>query len=194
MTVPSGAVSGFRDYAKRLDATLALTDWDAVGALAEDLRGCWREGRQVFICGNGGSAANALHIANDLLYGVAKKGGRGLRIQALPSNVSVLTCLANDQGYPSIFALQLANFADPGDLLIVLSGSGNSPNILAVLDEARRMDVRSWAVLGYSGGQAKQSADNALHFAVDDMQIAEDLQLIVGHMLMQWLSDQESGK
>ncbi len=177
----------FQGYGQRLNGALAQADWAAIAALAEDLAACWREGRQVFLCGNGGSAGNALHIANDLLYGVARKGGRGLRVQALTANVAVLTCLANDEGYHSAFSLQLSSQAAPGDLLIALSGSGNSANILEALATARTQGLKSWAILGYSGGKAKTMADRALHFAVDDMQIAEDLQLIVGHMLMQRL-------
>ncbi|HXP96683.1 MAG TPA: SIS domain-containing protein [Telmatospirillum sp.] len=194
MTISDRIAPDFQNYAEKLRETLAAANWESIGALAKDLQSCWRERRQVFVCGNGGSAANALHIANDLLYGIAKKEGRGLRIQALPANVSVLTCLANDDGYQNIFSGQLASLANPGDLLIVLSGSGNSPNILSALDEARRIGMRSWAILGFSGGKAKQSADHALHFAVNDMQISEDLQLVVGHMLMQWLRDQGCGE
>jgi D-sedoheptulose 7-phosphate isomerase len=151
------------------------------------MRKCWREQRQVFLCGNGGSAGNAMHLANDLVYGIAKDHGLGLRALALPSNSSVVTCLANDIGYDRIFSAQLAVQARAGDLLIVLSGSGNSPNILRVLEQAKTMGLRSVAILGYSGGKAKALADSAIHFAVDDMQIAEDLQLIAGHMIAQWL-------
>jgi D-sedoheptulose 7-phosphate isomerase len=155
--------------------------------LAEDLRACWQAGRQAFICGNGGSAGNAIHLANDFLYGIAKGKGPGMRVHALPANPSVLTCLANDVGYDSIFSMQLAAQAEKGDVLIALSGSGNSPNILKALEEAKRLGMRSYAILGYSGGRAKAMADVAIHFPVEDMQLAEDLQLVIGHMIMQWL-------
>ena len=75
----------------------------------------------------------------------------------------------------------------PGDLLVVLSGSGNSPNILRVLEQAKTMSVKSCAILGYTGGRCKSLADLAIHFPVDDMQVAEDMQLVVGHILMKWL-------
>ena len=106
---------------------------------------------------------------------------------ALSANPAVMTCLANDVGYEHVFSEQLAVQAEAGDLLIVLSGSGNSPNILCALEKAKVMGVKSYAVLGFAGGKSKQLADVAIHFPVDDMQIAEDMQLIVGHMLMQWL-------
>jgi D-sedoheptulose 7-phosphate isomerase len=177
----------FDQYARRLQDVLATSDWSGVAQLAEELRDCWASGRQVFLCGNGGSAANAMHLANDLLYGVSKRQGSGLRVSALPANSSVLTCLANDEGYDAIFSLQLAVQARKGDVLIALSGSGNSPNILKALEQARSMGVKSYAILGYSGGKAKAAAEVPIHFPVEDMQLAEDLQLVVGHMLMQWL-------
>jgi len=183
----------FAGYASRLSDALAEASWAGVEALARELLDCWQRGRQVFLCGNGGSAGNAMHLANDFLYGISKTFGSGLKVHALPANASVLTCLGNDCGYDQIFAMQLAVQAAKGDVLIALSGSGNSPNILKALEQARKMGVRSYAVLGYSGGKAKALADVAIHFGVDDMQIAEDLQLIVGHMVMQWLYEQREG-
>jgi D-sedoheptulose 7-phosphate isomerase len=179
--------ASFLSYTSRLEAALKAADWAAVEQLSDALLACWRQGRRVFVCGNGGSAANATHIANDFIYGIGKRDALGLRIQALTANVAVLTCLANDEGYAEIFSRQLAVDAQAGDVLIVLSGSGNSPNILKVLEQARTMGVRSFAVLGYSGGRAKALADVPIHFAIDDMQISEDLQLVVMHMIMQWL-------
>jgi D-sedoheptulose 7-phosphate isomerase len=175
--VDSQHASFFTGYARRLQNVLAEADWGPSVRLAEELRACWQEGRQVFLCGNGGSAGNAIHLANDFLYGIAKGQGAGMRVHALPANASVLTCLANDVGYDSIFSMQLAAQAQKGD----------SPNILRALEQARALGMRSYAILGYSGGKAKSLADVPIHFAVDDMQISEDLQLVVGHMVMQWL-------
>jgi len=177
----------FADYSSRLQAVLVTSDWSAVVQLAVDMQLCWQEGRRVFLCGNGGSAGNAIHLANDFLYGVAKRSGGGLKVMALSANSAVITCLANDIGYDHIFSEQLAVQAQQGDLLIALSGSGNSPNIVRVIEQAKAMGVKSYAVLGFTGGQCKQLADVPIHFPVNDMQIVEDLQIIVGHMLMQWL-------
>ena len=174
-------------YADKLSHVLASADWSNVDQLGKDIRECWLAGRQVFFCGNGGSAGNAIHLANDFLYGIAKRTGAGLKVQALSANQAVMTCLANDVGYDSIYAEQLAVLAKAGDLLVVLSGSGNSPNILRVLEQASSMGVKSCAILGYSGGKCKSLADLPIHFPIDDMQIAEDMQLVVGHMLMKWL-------
>jgi D-sedoheptulose 7-phosphate isomerase len=187
MTLPTPTTVFFGDYSVRLQTTLAGRDWSAVAELAADICKCWHEKRQVFFCGNGGSAGNAIHLANDFVYGIAKRPGGGLRAHALPANSAVLTCLANDIGYDRIFAEQLAVMANPGDVLVVLSGSGNSPNIVAALEQAKAMRVKSFAILGYGGGRCLELADVPVHFEVNDMQIAEDLQLIVGHMVMQWL-------
>ena len=174
-------------YSSRLQGVLASSDWSNVNLLAQDMLRCWQEKRQVFFCGNGGSAGNAVHLANDFLYGIAKKTGGGLKVQALSANSAVMTCLANDIGYESIFSEQLAVQAQAGDLLIALSGSGNSPNIVRVIEQAKAMGVKSYAILGFTGGKCMELADVPIHFQVNDMQIAEDMQLIVGHMMMQWL-------
>ena len=174
-------------YSRRLQAVLAGADWSGVYSLSLAMFTAWQLGRRVFLCGNGGSAGNAIHLANDFLYGTAKKTGGGLKAIALSANAAVVTCLANDVGYDSIFSEQLAVHAEKGDLLIVLSGSGNSGNIVRVLEQAKVMGVQSYAILGFTGGKSKKLADVAIHFPVDDMQIAEDLQLIAGHMVMQWL-------
>jgi D-sedoheptulose 7-phosphate isomerase len=177
------------EYAAALGTVLASFDWSPVVELSKALAQGWSERRQLFLCGNGGSAANAIHLANDLIYGIAKDTGIGIRVTALPSNQAVLTCLGNDIGYDAIFSQQLAVLGSRGDILIVFSGSGNSPNILRALETANVMGMKTYAVLGYGGGKAKALAGTPIHFAIDDMQISEDLQMIVGHMLMKMLSN-----
>jgi D-sedoheptulose 7-phosphate isomerase len=187
--LPSPSVL-FSDYSERLATTLRDFDWTPVEQLAHDLLDCWRTGRQVFLAGNGGSGGNANHLANDFLYPLSKTQGSGIRVHSLSANPAALTCLANDEGYDRIFSMQLAVLAREGDVLIVLSGSGNSANIVRALEEARTIGMTSYALLGYSGGKARSLADVPIHFRVDDMQIAEDAQMIVGHMLLQWLHAQ----
>lgn len=177
----------FFSYSERLQKLLAATDWKLAGPLADALLDAWKTKKNVFLAGNGGSGANANHIANDFIYPVSKRMGSGLRIRSLSDNPAVLTCLANDEGYENIFSSQLAVLADAGDLLVVFSGSGNSPNILKVLQHAREMGVRSFAVLGFDGGQALELADHALHIPCDDMQISEDVQMILFNMMLQYL-------
>jgi len=183
----SGGLDYFQSYADRLGTILAETDWQVIEPLAAALFDAWRNKRQVFLAGNGGSAGNANHIANDFIYPVSKQMGSGLRVRALSENPATLTCLANDEGYEHIYSAQLGALADAGDLLIVLSGSGNSPNIVRVLEEAKKRQLATYAIIAFDGGRAKAIADHPIHFAVDDMQIAEDLQMIVFNMILQYL-------
>lgn len=162
-------------------------------SLARELKRCWKNQQNVFICGNGGSAANALHIANDLHYGIGACSGEkivpGIRVEAISANNAIVTCLANDTGYENIFSNQLMTKGNKSDVLIVLSGSGNSPNIVKALEVANEMNMITSAIVGYSGGKCSRLAEIPIHIAVDDMQIAEDTQLIIGHIIMQWLNN-----
>lgn len=180
-----------KNYIDKLSHALSLDAMLQIETLGEALREAWRDGRNIFLCGNGGSAGNAVHLANDLLYGagVNNSGGGGLRVEALSANPAVLTCLANDLGYDQIYAEQIKVKGRPGDVLIVLSGSGNSPNIVKALEAGNAINMKTFAILAYTGGLCKGLAQHLIHFEIDDMQIAEDLQLIVGHICMQWLCD-----
>lgn len=183
-----------KNYSDKLSRALDLRAMDKVQILAEALREAWRDGRAIYLCGNGGSAGNAIHIANDLLYGVGVNNGGGLRVEALNANAAVITCLANDLGYDHIYAEQLKVKAQVGDVLLVLSGSGNSPNVVNALKTGEVMGMKTFAILGFSGGRCKEIAQNPIHFEVDDMQVAEDLQLIIGHICMQWLCQEGRGQ
>ncbi len=178
-----------QDYQNRLIRCIQTFDWSPVARLAQEILLIQKEGRHIFLCGNGGSAANAMHIANDLLY--LRLKGRGVKAEALPANQAVVTCLANDIGYENIFSFQLEQSGKEGDMLIVLSGSGNSKNILKAVETAKNMRIQTCAILGFDGGKCLKLVDIPIHFSINDMQIAEDLQLIVGHMLMQWLKEGE---
>ncbi|MDC3193533.1 SIS domain-containing protein [Alphaproteobacteria bacterium] len=177
----------FSDYANQLNVVLAEADWSPLLQLAQMLLTLRDNGGRVFFCGNGGSAANAVHLANDLLYAVAEKTGAGIDAVALSANPAVITCLGNDLGFDNIYSEQLAVSGRENDILIVLSGSGNSQNIINAIEAAKTKKMKTAAVLGFDGGRCKQIADLPIHFAIDDMQISEDLQLTVGHMLMKWL-------
>ncbi len=182
-----------KHYGDRLVDCVRAFDWASVEKLVRKMLSVRKAAGQVFLCGNGGSAANAMHIANDLSYLGSKVSGRGIRAVALPANQSVLTCLANDTGYENIFAFQLRNLGRKGDVLIALSGSGNSPNVLKAVAAAADMGIWTCAILGFDGGRCLEMADVALHFPVNDMQIAEDLQLVTGHMVMQRLMEEGVG-
>ena len=184
----TGFQSFSKDYLSRLKRALDLIPAEPLEVLAHALMTAWRDKKQVFIFGNGGSAGNAIHLANDFLYGISKQLGHALRVSALTANPAVITCLANDTGYANIYAHQLQVKGRPGDLLIVLSGSGNSANVVQALETANALGLKTFAILAYSGGRCRELAEVPIHFAIDDMQIAEDTQLVVGHLCMQWLN------
>ena len=196
MTLSSTTTSAFSDrafsYLDRLRDCFSETNLAAVENLAGELHQAWIDGRNVYLCGNGGSAANAIHIANDLHYGIGACGPGtklpGLRVEALSANSGVITCLANDTGYENIYSHQLEVKAKKGEILIALSGSGNSRNITKALETANAIGLQTFAVLAFTGGECKKLAKTAIHFEINDMQIAEDTQLVVGHLCMQWLN------
>ena len=175
------------DYSARLASALTLPAINKVPELAEAFKHAWDSKNTIYLCGNGGSAGNAIHLANDFIYGAGLARGIGLRIESLSANSAVLTCLANDIGYEEVYAEQLRVKANIGDVLLVFSGSGNSPNIVRALEMGNKLGMETFAILGFSGGKCKELAKHPLHFEISDMQIAEDLQLIIGHMIMQWL-------
>lgn len=183
----SSFVGKSKTYLRRLQEACEAIPLEKVELLADALLNSWKNKNQVFIFGNGGSSANAIHLANDFIFGISKKFGSGIRIHSLSANTSIITCLANDIGYENIYKYQLGLMSDPGDIVIALSGSGNSPNIIRALEYARDAQLQSFALLGYNGGECLNLASTSIHVPVHDMQISEDLQLIIGHLLMQSL-------
>jgi len=176
------------NYVQKLSHSLENMSYEEIQFLAGCLKSAWVSGKTIYICGNGGSAGNAIHLANDLLFGAGLSNGLGLRVEALSANSAVLTCLANDIGYENIYSAQLKVKANPDDLLIVLSGSGNSPNVIKALEVANELKMKTFAIVAFDGGKCRDIAQKVIYFDINDMQIAEDLQLIVLHMCMQWLS------
>ena len=153
-----------KTYAEKLSRALSQNAMEEIPTLGDALRECWKLGRTVYICGNGGSAGNANHMANDFFYGAGVSNGGGLRVEALSANPAILTCLANDVGYDEIYAEQIRVKANPGDVLIVLSGSGNSANVVRALEMGNAKGMKTFAILGFSGGRCKKIAQHPIHF------------------------------
>lgn len=137
----------------------------------------------IFLIGNGGSAGNAIHIANDFLCGLSIYADTNCKVNALPANQATNTCLANDIGYDLIFEKQLEVLGRPGDLLLSFTGSGNSKNIINAIKYANRSQIDSFLLVGYDGGECLKLSSNYIHININDMQICEDLQLIIFHMI-----------
>lgn len=181
-------MKSFSNYSANLFAALGLVDNNQVSKLENDLIDLWNRRGKLFICGNGGSAGNAIHLANDFIFGAGHPYRPGLDVEALTANAAVLTCLANDLGYSDIFSYQLKAKAKSGDILLALSGSGNSENVIEALTVAKKLGLTTYSFLGFSGGKAKSLSDHSIHISCEDMQICEDVQLIIGHHLVQELN------
>ena len=151
-------------------------------------------GRSVFILGNGGSASTASHMAADLVKNTIGPNMRRFRIMSLNDNIPLLTALSNDLGYDNMFAEQLQNLIQPGDVLIVISGSGNSPNVLKAMEYARSRSAQVAALLGFGGGKAAELADLVVLIDSDDYGVVEDAHLIINHILVEHFRQRLAGE
>jgi len=170
------------DYVQAQNATLSSVPVEAVARLVELLRQAQAEDRQVFICGNGGSAANASHFATDLGKGASDKLGKRFRVLSLTDNVAWMTALGNDYAYEDIFAGQLQNFARPGDLLLSISVSGNSPNCVKALAWAKKNGVKTLVIVGAKRGRMAEVADEAIVINETHYGRVEDVHMNLLHM------------
>jgi D-sedoheptulose 7-phosphate isomerase len=150
------------EYLQGFEAVLHLIDVDAVQAIVRRLQDARDSRATIYLAGNGGSAATASHWANDLGKGAKTSGQASIRVMSLADNTAWLTALANDEGYERVFAGQLENFAKPGDVLVVLSASGNSPNLLRAVELARARRLITIGLLGFDGGALKTMVDEVL--------------------------------
>jgi D-sedoheptulose 7-phosphate isomerase len=149
-------------YLADLQAALSAMDLDAILRIVEQLRVARDAGRTIFIAGNGGSAATASHWVNDLAKATKRSGRPAIRVIGLVDNVSWLTALANDEGYDRVFSGQLENFVEPGDVLAVISASGNSPNVLRAVEAARAAGAITVGFVGFDGGRLRDLVDECL--------------------------------
>jgi D-sedoheptulose 7-phosphate isomerase len=150
------------DYFQLLETLLRNVDLNALDRVVKRLQSARDTGAMVYIAGNGGSAATASHWVNDLGKATKCAGRTSLRVMSLSDNTAWLTALANDEGYDVVFSGQLENFAQPGDVLIAISASGNSPNLLRAVELARQRSVFTIALLGFDGGLLKDEVDEYL--------------------------------
>ncbi len=146
------------------------------------------EGKTVYVCGNGGSASTASHLTSDFNKGVSEKLQVAHRFECLCDNVASMMAIANDISYDDIFEYPLKRRMRKGDVLIAISGSGNSENVIRAVKYAKKLGNTIIGMSGYSGGKLKELSDVKLHVPVDNMQITEDIHLIFNHLMMFILS------
>lgn len=178
-------MQGAEEYRQRLMRVLEALPVEVIGEVAEALWRARSEGKTIFLCGNGGSASTASHIACDLGKGTARPGRPRFRILALTDNIPTMTAYANDVSYADIFVEQLKNLFQPGDVVIGISGSGNSENVLRAVRYARERGGLAIGFTGGQGGRLKGEVDLCLIVPSEDLQQIEDVHLMVGHILMQ---------
>jgi D-sedoheptulose 7-phosphate isomerase len=174
-------------YLEELSATIQKLPLPEIERLVGLLFQAYDDGRTIYLFGNGGSAALASHMTCDLSKGTAPIAGKRLRAIALTDNVALITAWANDTRYERIFAEQLENLLHPGDVAFAISGSGNSPNILAALSFARQAGAVTAGISGFEGGLMKSLCDVCVVVPSDDMQIIEDLHVSISHSIFRVL-------
>lgn len=185
-----GTKLGWSAYLDRFQRELSKVDAASIQRWSDALFSAWQGQKQVFIIGNGGSGTTASHLAEDLAKGTIPDASlndeefQRLRVQSLTDNVGWIMAVGNDLAYDQIFVQQLMNLAQPGDLLIAISGSGNSPNILNAVDWANRHGVKTFGLTGYSGGQLQGMQQEGIHVALDDMGMVESIHLGIHHWVL----------
>ena len=181
---PMNDIKRLDEYKNMLLSAVTGFDFGQLESAVQLVRETYRADRQIFTMGNGGSAAVAVHLAADFGKNIAKPGEKFPRIMTLCANSSALTALGNDSGYDETFSGQLRNFLNPGDLLIAISSSGNSPNIVKGVEFAQANGGKVIGMSGFDGGRLKQLADISLHVPVKVYEVVEDVHSIFCHAII----------
>lgn len=187
----SGAVNylpAISAYLRTEMEILSRLDQNAINALMNLMEETRKSGHRIFLCGNGGSAATASHFVCDFMKGVSLNQSVKYDLECLNDNTPLLSAVSNDIGYEEVFVMPLRAKLHPGDLVIGISGSGNSENVVRAIAYAKEHGARTAVLVGYSGGKLLAMADQAVHVPIDNMQIVEDVHMILDHLMMYILS------
>lgn len=176
----------FSEYCNYLNKTLEKIDQAEIDKLIEIISDAFENERMIFVIGNGGSAANASHFAQDLAKGTRKSLNQKKRIKALSltDNISFITAMSNDDGYDTIFEQQLRTYAKPNDVVIAISGSGNSPNVIKAIEWADKNDLLTVGITGFDGGKLKQLAKYSVNVPLNDMCTSEGVHSVIMHYIV----------
>jgi D-sedoheptulose 7-phosphate isomerase len=181
--VRSSHAGAVEDHITDMRRVLGEIPSEAVEQVVEVIVQAHREMRHVYIIGNGGSASTASHFACDLSKATIVEGRRRLRVTSLTDNLALLTAWANDTSYDMVFAEQLSGLLNPGDVVIAISASGNSPNLLEAMRVARSCGAVTVGLVGFGGGSLKQGVDVAVHVPSHSYGVVEDCHLVLGHAI-----------
>ena len=181
-----GAIMGAAPYLARVCEEIKRLDLTQVERFSDLIEEAYDSGRFVFIIGNGGSGANASHLCEDLAKCTLRdfESQKRLKVLSLTDNASAIMAWGNDEGYDRIFIEQLKNLASPGDLVLAISGSGNSPNILKAVSWANDNGLTTLGITGFSGGKLKSLAHHNFHVDINDMGIVESVHSVVFHWVI----------
>jgi D-sedoheptulose 7-phosphate isomerase len=172
-----------QNYQSQLIDTIRTIDLEKVNQAIEWMKEARAAGRRIFVCGNGGSASTASHFACDMVKGASYNRAKRFRIMALTDQMPTISAYSNDVGYDCVFVEQLKNFAEPGDIVMGISGSGNSPNVLRAIEHANRTGCRTIGLSGRDGGQLGALSQLNIHVPNPHMGRIEDAHMIVCHMI-----------
>ncbi len=173
-----------RDYIANEIETLKKLDVDAINAALNLLLETMETGSTVYVFGNGGSSATASHFQNDFNKGVSEHTEKKFNLLCLNDNVATVMAVANDIGFEEVFRFQLRGHLKPGDVILAISGSGNSKNVINAVEYAKEHGNRVIGLTGFNGGKLKQLSDISLHAPINSMQITEDIHMIFDHLMM----------
>jgi D-sedoheptulose 7-phosphate isomerase len=181
-----GQILGAKGYLDRVCREIQSLDLDQLDDVSRVIEEAYRAGRFVFIIGNGGSGANASHISEDLAKATLRdfEGQKRLKVLSLTDNTAGIMAWGNDEGYDRIFIEQLKNLASPGDVLLAISGSGNSPNILRAVEWANANGLTTVGITGFGGGKLKEMNHLNMHAGIDDMGMVESLHMVAFHWII----------
>ena len=174
-------MNNVRDYFQLVSDTLNKLPPEPIERIVDCLRQARAQNRRIFVFGNGGSSANASHFVNDMVKSTVRPDQPRFKLICLSDNVPTLTAYANDVSYEVIFAEPMAALAEPGDVALALSGSGNSPNVLKAMDVAKEMGLTRIGLTGFAGGKLKDKCDVCVIVPSDSMQVIEDAHLVILH-------------
>ncbi len=179
----------FEEYVSRLHQTLQAINKTELGKFIQLVRDAFRHKNTIFLIGNGGSAACASHWANDLSKGLFHRANLTVRAISLTDNVSLMTAIANDISFEEVFSDQLRTLGKKGDLLIAITVSGNSQNIIRAIELAKQRGIKTLALVGFDGGKTLSKSDYAVHIKSEHgaYGLVEDIQMILGHFLADYL-------
>lgn len=185
--------NNIKEYFEREIAVIQALDFDEIDAAVEAIKAAYEREATIYVFGNGGSAATASHFVCDFNKGICEKLDKKFNLVCLNDNTPIVLAIANDISYDDVFSFQLLNKLKKDDLIIAISGSGNSKNVIKAVEYAKEVGTKVVGLTGYSGGKLKELADYRMHVNIDDMQITEDLHMCFDHMMYRVLTDALNG-